>query len=1416
MTKIIRAGDNDSLGHLDTIQGDFRTQIDALTDAVRQLGGNPEIDPGTTVVNDPLSAPYVLYVNSDIGSDTFVSGDYASADDGSYAQKMRRISLQRLECGYTASRPFRTISRAVLEAGIITSRDYLNITSPTPCGDLVTIVLASGVHEVLNGDGTGVSSAWTDDKVPTDAELTAFNPSNGGLVLPRGCSVVSLDLRKTIVRPTAVPAAADEAADGSNRRAIFKLTGGCYMYGFTIMDKPGLSASHHLLDGFQFAGKAALDEFYANIVTAFGSVADINTSLATTRLSEYQITGPQPVDPAEEVDTTAGASPYIYNISIRSDWGICGMWADGLKTTGFKSMVVAQYTGVSLQRDLTSWQKYSAGTWGTFSNYDQLIDEIPNDVRFNPARRSYHVRTSNNAIIQEVSVFAIGQAIHHLAESGSQITITNSNSNFGGCAAIATGFLDKATPEDTPWDIKIVRRAADPLKKTGNIKKIFLGTLADSVANSATTLKLTADFNPELLTSQDYSLEGGNYLWVDNPGGPDYRALMTATPWESASADEIDITSAVTTDNADGNRTPDGSNELPDIKGNRVYVRRLRDVRSVEERRYSIIFSSGGSERLPIRDYVVQTLDGVADWTDRIQAIAQVEGTDVVSNGANVEFRYSARAAATTAYSTTTYYRPTDVVRRENKHWTARVDNYGAWDDDQWDESYVHMNEAEYCPEGFFINAQPIIIFNEDKDQAEDSTTLGNSLTAGIIEAQLVSGVDYVGAEQLLENLGIDTATAATMLTPQEEASRNLDVSGESWEVEFRRPTTIRLFGHAFEWAGYSNYSKALPQYQGELSQSNQFTYYFTNEDGGKVYGSGFNQDGLLVTPRGLQDVTTGETLDLENIGNPDRPIDIPPVDVFWTRAGTTLQPTYPGDTVTVTSTGGAVNISLNNDGSAEYVAKVQSASTVKTDPGKTLVTKDYLEGDGGFEGDLGFWTREGTDLYPVNGNTDSVKIGGTLPGAPNITLREGGTAIFKDGSSATKEIVLDLELNNNRIYILDPNTGTKPIFQVYSGGSTAAEEEFRVENNGTVLIGNLDQASGPNITLSATSYSSFLNDLLVGVLYSNCYLSGTDPVTKQPRITVNQTSDNPFYDPNGDAIAVDMYATTGTTDRDTRWSVNFDGTTKIGGTLPAAPNITLNQNGDIIARRVFTGPPNAAAPGLQVYRPFDSDLVSFNVLADGTTQIGGNLNDTGSGIQPNITLNADGTGTFSGNVNIGGLPAAPNARILANGAIFCRDALALSDKTTGVNNWSVSAAGQIVMTTKNGESMRIGASANALTATSGVQLTTGSNAWSAWSDENYKTDLVAITDGLNKVSTLRAVTGRYKEDEVGTSRSFLIAQDVEKVLPEAIDTWLTEDKEESLAVKYTEVIPLLVSALHDAKDRIEALEAEVNALKGA
>ena len=319
MSKLNKGGDSESLGHIDISQGQLREQLDTVTNMLRQLGGNPEVEKGGGTINDPLSAPYILYVNSYTGSDKFVTGDWSTADDGTFAAKMRRISNQRLECGYTEARPFKTINRAVIEAAIITSREYLNLG--TMCGDNITIVVMSGTHEAINGNGKAPSAAnfpkWGDNKEPTIDELRSFNPAvGGGIILPRSVSIISADLRKTRISPCYVPNPEDEAADLSNRSAIFRMTGGGYFYGFSFVDKIKSTVSHHLLTCFEFAGTDQLDDFYEKIRLAFSGVAGIKDSYAVTRNYENRIVGPQP-EPGqqdENTDTTRG-SVLIFTIA---------------------------------------------------------------------------------------------------------------------------------------------------------------------------------------------------------------------------------------------------------------------------------------------------------------------------------------------------------------------------------------------------------------------------------------------------------------------------------------------------------------------------------------------------------------------------------------------------------------------------------------------------------------------------------------------------------------------------------------------------------------------------------------------------------------------------------------------------------------------------------------------------------------------------------------------------------------------------------------------------------------------------------------------------------------------------------------------------------------------------------------------
>ena len=90
------------------------------------------------------------------------------------------------------------------------------------------------------------------------------------------------------------------------------------------------------------------------------------------------------------------------------------------------------------------------------------------------------------------------------------------------------------------------------------------------------------------------------------------------------------------------------------------------------------------------------------------------------------------------------------------------------------------------------------------------------------------------------------------------------------------------------------------------------------------------------------------------------------------------------------------------------------------------------------------------------------------------------------------------------------------------------------------------------------------------------------------------------------------------------------------------------------------------------------------------------------------------------------------------------------------------------------------------------MELQNGGTSWTSLSDERNKDISYNITDGFNKILSLRAVIGSYKGHD--TQQPFLIAQDLIKVLPEAVTT----DASGYYGIKYTEVIPLVVSAFKD------------------
>ena len=125
--------------------------------------------------------------------------------------------------------------------------------------------------------------------------------------------------------------------------------------------------------------------------------------------------------------------------------------------------------------------------------------------------------------------------------------------------------------------------------------------------------------------------------------------------------------------------------------------------------------------------------------------------------------------------------------------------------------------------------------------------------------------------------------------------------------------------------------------------------------------------------------------------------------------------------------------------------------------------------------------------------------------------------------------------------------------------------------------------------------------------------------------------------------------------------------------------------------------------------------------------------------------------------------------------------------------------------------------SSTTATASGGVELLNAATSWTSASDEREKENLVTISDAITKIKTLRTVIGNYTW-QPDIKHAFLIAQDVQAVLPEAVDIRNTyeETEKQRLGLRYTEVIPLLTAALKEAVAEIDTLKTKVAALEAA
>ena len=116
-----------------------------------------------------------------------------------------------------------------------------------------------------------------------------------------------------------------------------------------------------------------------------------------------------------------------------------------------------------------------------------------------------------------------------------------------------------------------------------------------------------------------------------------------------------------------------------------------------------------------------------------------------------------------------------------------------------------------------------------------------------------------------------------------------------------------------------------------------------------------------------------------------------------------------------------------------------------------------------------------------------------------------------------------------------------------------------------------------------------------------------------------------------------------------------------------------------------------------------------------------------------------------------------------------------------------------------------------------GVQLSSGATSWGTFSDSRLKNITGTYANALNDIAQIQPVKFTWKSDEDNKPQVGVIAQSVQNVVPESVDstTIKMDGTEEYLTVRYTELIPLMIASIQELKAELDATKAEVQALKG-
>jgi phage-related tail fiber protein len=411
-------------------------------------------------------------------------------------------------------------------------------------------------------------------------------------------------------------------------------------------------------------------------------------------------------------------------------------------------------------------------------------------------------------------------------------------------------------------------------------------------------------------------------------------------------------------------------------------------------------------------------------------------------------------------------------------------------------------------------------------------------------------------------------------------------------------------------------------------------------------------------------------------------------------------------------------------------------------------------------------------------------------------------------GTSSYAVTFIPTALGANRTITIPDATGTMALTSDIGNGTLtlgvggvglSGSASFTANQTGATTFTITSNATSAN-TASTIVARDASGDFTAGTITATLSGNATTATTLATGRTIGMTGDvtwtsasfNGSANVTGTATLANSGVTAGTyrsvtVDVKGRVTAGTNPTTLSGYGITDA--VTTNTAQTITAAKTFR-----AANAIRVEAAATQDAIILAGRAGGTGSFAATFVPTTLTASHTITVpNATGTMALTSNIGNGILTLAVSGTGLSGSASFTANQTGGTTFTVTSNATSANTASTIVARDGSGNF-----TAGTITATE----------FTATSDASLKENISPIGNALEKVQELRGVKFTWKDS--GVSQVGLIAQEVESILPEVVNT----SEEGIKSVAYGNIVALLIEAVKTQQEQIAQLQATLSDLK--